>query len=1468
MRRFGSSLPRVIAPPMCALILSVGGACCAAPTLELVHEGKTAAAIVAPPEVAPAAAALRAGLRQGLGVDLPLVAPDEVMAGRNWRLRDEWLGRPLILLGDVANNRAMFALFSQFLEGSSSAYPGPGKYSLRAIFQPFQKGVHMLSVGGSDQAGLDAGVARLVKLAGENRGSFGPLIELGDATGPTSRPSAGSPDFVWCAGRWYWQGDTGCAQRARQTLMAEMAKPDPWGFLVGGHYDWERTYRPLRQVLASGILTDAERKRVEDRLLAIALTSTDWAGLVPLQQPVGSATNWMSRHPISGLIGHHIIYDYLTHIADVPADKQAAVAKGYDRLRKHIESLILDDRYMSNEVGTQGVDNLSFMADMYLLLGDYRVVERDIFGRMADFYMAGKDNLGYQAGDDAYITCRPGAHKAYSGGGLPLLLATFFDHDGQYRWLLDNTHHFMSHMQVPQPPQIAGLATGVRPAEPTRYQGLSLLPMDPWWYRRCSQWKLDDVLAPLTVAAEQSFTKAVFRDGHDPNDAYLLLQGVNLGGPGGGEGFSANSIIRYTELGSILLFANTNLQTSWQRSTVSASRGQADPQGIACLRGAQFSTPTLTGLRSIQEHEGGLSWSRSIVHRKRGYFVCLDALTAREEDTYNLTCRWRSLQPGDPVGDRRFEAVDGMLGVRLHLQGVSPADWQVTQEPMDGASRPTMVRQLQRAHLAPGESACFNNLLFASDARHARSFELRPWTDRAVLVRGKTEELAELAAIGTGPLHLQAVTADARLWHVSQEGLVASGLRSATLPGVLALTASADVTLSLLPGGDAMWLENPGHQPIQVTTRPEAAAKLDGAPLPATLDLAPGRHQLGVAVAPLTAAVGRELAALWDAHPPSPPPASAAEAKPAPSILQPVWTAAAVPPGFRRHAGLLATAEPPVQIGNVASWRDYLLSPPSGYGWHGSERAGWLPGTPGTIVLDLGREVDIRELRLVRSRSPEYRPEHFRADDYAFTVELSSDHFQQDNRKREIARPALDIWYRENAHYMYTMRLPVLVLPVGEKARHVRITPRHQVELTGDPASGYSKLSDGTYSALLTGRETTFMEIEVVRQDHEPRQPARVWCGGFGGPDGGVLYQAGSHLLMLSVEGKVLWDHDLGSPLAADPVLADIDGDGRQEILTFSLAESFAAHDLAGQQRFAVDIRSTIKDEATSGLCSARPACLAAWRPDGQKRLEYLFFPHYTCYRVTAAPELAVTRIEHPGYARGGKFAFTVPDVTGDAREELAVVGLYGFGFGVIPSETPLEEGALPSYLGHGALTGYSSGNQEARLYHGGAVVRGQDGAWLGVVAINPGGIDFFGPQDFAKRWSHFSHPPNLCSLLADLDGDGKPEILVGREDGYVVAYETEQGKTAAKVALDGAVRSLALAGRQIVAGTARGLTVLNLALEPMGHCDGPVESVGVLPRTGAAPLVIAAHSTGNVAAYGLATVGAGPAPGGHDRQQ
>ncbi len=77
------------------------------------------------------------------------------------------LVRRLILPGNVTDSRTMFELFSQCPERANRSYPGSGRYIPGVLFHPFWRRLHMLSVGASDLASVDADVARLVTVVGE-----------------------------------------------------------------------------------------------------------------------------------------------------------------------------------------------------------------------------------------------------------------------------------------------------------------------------------------------------------------------------------------------------------------------------------------------------------------------------------------------------------------------------------------------------------------------------------------------------------------------------------------------------------------------------------------------------------------------------------------------------------------------------------------------------------------------------------------------------------------------------------------------------------------------------------------------------------------------------------------------------------------------------------------------------------------------------------------------------------------------------------------------------------------------------------------------------------------------------------------------------------------------------------------------------------------------------------------------------
>jgi len=221
---------------------------------------------------------------------------------------------------------------------------------------------------------------------------------------------------------------------------------------------------------------------------------------------------------------------------------------------------------------------------------------------------------------------------------------------------------------------------------------------------------------------------------------------------------------------------------------------------------------------------------------------------------------------------------------------------------------------------------------------------------------------------------------------------------------------------------------------------------------------------------------------------------------------------------------------------------------------------------------------------------------------------------------------------------------------------------------------------------------------------------------------------------------------------------------------------------------------------------------------------------------------------------RGGKFAFTVPDVTGDGLEELAVVGRYGMGFGVLDSGSDLPGQKLRYLVSH-SLTGHSSPNNQLIQYYDGAVVRTTDDAkrWLGVVALNPGGINYFAAPDFKPVWGHFTHTTVHSHCLCDLNADGAPEVLVGREDGYVIQYAVADGSVVNQAYAGGEVRALAASGKRVVAGTTEGFVLFDDQLRAVGFRPGAVQALKALKSSAAGiELLAAALENGHVAALRL----------------
>ena len=87
-------------------------------------------------------------------------------------------------------------------------------------------------------------------------------------------------------------------------------------------------------------------------------------------------------------------------------------------------------------------------------------------------------------------------------------------------------------------------------------------------------------------------------------------------------------------------------------------------------------------------------------------------------------------------------------------------------------------------------------------------------------------------------------------------------------------------------------------------------------------------------------------------------PAAGISAPPVPvtggATFEQLWEHQGEPPPLREHGNIAVRGEPKLDIGQAETWTNRLLGPPYGYGWHGSERAGWTAGKRGAILMDLG----------------------------------------------------------------------------------------------------------------------------------------------------------------------------------------------------------------------------------------------------------------------------------------------------------------------------------------------------------------------------------------------------------------------------------------------------------------------------------------------------------------------------------
>jgi hypothetical protein len=1109
---------------------------------------------------AAAALELRDRIQAKTGRTLACLSDQVVIDTSTWLVRDKYLGRPMIVLGNAVDNKVLYAVATKFLAMSNRSWPGGDKFCNRSILEPFRSDVNLILLEASTIEGLRAAVAsfgRRLNGLSDTDLSVPYFRALGAAAGEwkektfarsgldLSRPIAdikeqiiqkhGKTAPIRGGGLYFypiWEWLSGSSiEAAKYAAAVLMLQQDRFGDeQLGGHYNFDRTFKAWQLCMTSGVLDDDQINWIESIMAKAAADPRDYYAYGFRSHNGKRICRGANRHTHSSLSNYACCSDYvLTHCRLNGITRKAVESfdDAYRRIAKRFTDSFRDNNDTS-EVGDSTVAMINLMA----LTGNMDYVRN---GTLADSVLAlvcQLNNLGYYTAQSPYIG--NGLMNVPPGRSV-LAAAAFYLRDPQFQWLARNLRLAACRTSHENPVYVDDV-----PEEyPTRFLGLSVVPFDKRIYRT---FETPDYLAwgeplcePSGIPYEQLFDCAVFRDGFEPDTAFLLLMSTQL--TNGHALNHSNAIIQYTDLGKILLYTSSCLVEKWARNVVAISNGRPSRATFGCVKKAAVNSDRVSAISSVNPLSGNSEWTRTMVHRRGHFFVVIDQMKALVDDEFSFSARWRTYYPQtlEPSGVCRVEAGDG---VQMRIIGAGQNIVHDSRRAKaDGSTRPFMYVQRKSATLQKGQAAAFKNVFYASSPARPDTCEVREVDANSVMVKGVGKNWTELAVIGVGTTSeaLSALRVEADIYYINRAEIVAANCRRIE-SGNEVLFSSADGENVTLP--------------------------LEGRDL--ALD------QLFSSLAASTIAHGAGT--------------------PEDQGLKELWTFDDFALADQRLTIKSVTSNRPPISAEVESLNDDKIALQVSKIRHGVR---WQSDAEKTleVVVDMGEVVDIQDIRLFSAVADGYyRRFYYQPGDMTFSVFYSNDAFNRDVREASPTVEYTDYTY-PRAHYTYAGRIPLFVIPANCRARYVKIVPTTSKEYIG------------------------FQKIKVYGTGKDPELTCTLRNADLDG-DGEeelVVLTSNSELAVLSGDGTKVWSRQFRGTVTAWNIV-DMETDGKQEVLIYTTDEKFYLLACDGTERLVVDMEMESRklepekwDRWYNIYCFKH---VNAWDPDGDGIKEIFGFGH------------------------------------------------------------------------------------------------------------------------------------------------------------------------------------------------------------------------------------------------------------------
>lgn len=904
----------------------------------LVHRGEPAAIIAVPddPAYRDIARRISARIREIAGVNLPTIPASRLVTRPALTFsREVHEGkRDIILLGDLTSNPAVARLYINWDAWEDASYPGADGYSVRTLVSPTGESWNAVILGGPGpeevRAAAEAWMPHIEARGGDVFAAYQFEVEFG--TGPfldevlrrleaarawpkawrsllitpqddAYQTSYGDRDptqwvfatldrFLVYGGLYYGlTGDPAFAHMVGDAIDVLYENLD-WVEAhrvadYDAHYSIEIWLRAWQQVANTPNLTLRQRER--GYAVMAFLAAQMW-----IYRSMGTSTPYriLSRHQYSGVFAGDALCRYIQRQCDLRGELASEIAQNRAAFRPIIDDMLTT--YTTGFDHKWGLDGnwhlLQYAAEEpvpdYITSGlarlnaDFATMCINNAGKFVNF---GAENIGATEGYDAWQI---------------LGRAAILTNDGRYQWWIDN--RMRSHPYKVFIMSISWLGhwyqSALRPQRPEHMVGINriLLPTPLYEDLRAGKGRLYAGTPVVNdVALSDSFNKITFRDGLDPADQYLMLDGL------GGVTYSgndANAICEYSRYETPLIVQYSLKHEPFYQNTCSVSRGNAgDPVGTFAelLQMADLGPLAYTSSRVSPMQ--GADHVRHVFFEKEGWVAIIDDLTLHDTDEYVLACTFRGFGEAELDNDAgRWTLRNGAADLHLQriiLPGISPLPTMVANERTVAITRAgqevvvQVLRETAAGKMGAGQTYRFANVFTGVRGGEKWDLDAVGLSPDVIAVRGRRTVIYGVPR--TNQMSVGGLSIGAAACRFSDNSAEFIALTQLEADGKYLMNPRAPVTIELEFATATARVMSPSSRCVDtIRWEPEWTREVSFVELTRGIAL-PDRTRLALDVYRVREAVQQALRAARTASQAEPPPAVAAPPWPGAQCLIP-----------------------------------------------------------------------------------------------------------------------------------------------------------------------------------------------------------------------------------------------------------------------------------------------------------------------------------------------------------------------------------------------------------------------------------------------------------------------------------------------------------------------------------------------------------------------------------------------------